>query len=96
MDWSKVREPAARRPDPATPPLIATLFRLVGATGRPLRCATYRGVTGTELRLEYEDRDDDVLRSQLFKANNQEAIAETAAQWRAAFDGRGFRELAIG
>ena len=43
----------------------------------------------------YEDREDDVLQTQLFKAGEDEQIAALAAQWRAAFDGRGFKELAI-
>jgi hypothetical protein len=93
MDWSKVNTPAARR-DPPAPPREATLFRLVGPSQRPVRCATYRVTTGIELRIEYEDRED-VLRTHLFKPHEEEAIAETAAQWRAAFDGRGFKELAI-
>jgi hypothetical protein len=94
MDWSKVNEPAQRL-DPPAPPRIATLFRLVGPSERPIRCATYRVATGEELRLEYEQPPDDVLKTQLFKHGQEEAIAEVASQWRATFDGRGFTELAI-
>lgn len=34
------------------------LFRVQGASRRPLRSAVYRVATGLERRLEYEDRDD--------------------------------------
>lgn len=96
MDWSRVKDGPQPRPDPPAPTRLATLFRLVGVSQRPIRCATYGVETGIELRVEYEDREADILKTQLFRDANPEAvIAETAAQWRAAFDGRGFTELAI-
>lgn len=80
--------------EPQTLPALrlTTFFRLVGASKRPLRCASYRVANGIELRIEYEDRDD-VLKTHLFKPSQQQMISETAASWRAAFDGRGFTEL---
>jgi hypothetical protein len=95
MDWSKVRSPPAPRPDPPQAPRHATLFRVQGASGRALRCATYRVVTGFELRLEYEDRDDDLLRSQLFKTLEEEEIAEVASRWHAVLEEKGFTELPL-
>ena len=80
-------------PAPA-PPLqhVATLFRVKGASGRPLRCAVYLVATGTELRLEYEDTDD-LLRSQLFVVHDDYAIAQLADEWHAALMAKGFQEL---
>lgn len=95
MDWSKAHTPAAPRPAPAAPPRLSTLFRVVGASGRPLRCGVYRVATGHELRLEYEDRSDDVLRTQLFRSNDEDGIATKATEWRAALDRHGFRDLAV-
>jgi hypothetical protein len=83
-----------RRPEPPPPRRLATLFRLVGASQRPLRCATYDVATGIELRIEYEDRDD-VVKAELFKPGQREAVATVAASWRRAFDGLGFTELAL-
>lgn len=84
---------ASRRTPPA-PQLqhVATLFRVVGHSGRPMRCAAYLTQTGTELRLEYE-HDDDLVRSQLFVVHNDDAIAELADRWHAALIQKGFEDL---
>ncbi len=82
---------------PAPPPLlehVATLFRVKGASGRPMRCAVYRVQTGFELRLEYEDRDD-LLRSRLFQTTDDEAIAELADGWHLALMEKGFEEMPL-
>ena len=62
---------------PAEPQLehVATLFRVRGATGRPLRCALYRVATGLELRFEYEGRDH-LLQSRLFRVRDDNAIRD--------------------
>jgi hypothetical protein len=86
----------ASSPHPSGSPGVrhtATLFRLVGASQRPLRCATYEGPTGLELRIEYEDRED-VVKTQVFRWGDHRGVAEIAATWRRAFDAIGFRELA--
>jgi hypothetical protein len=66
----------------------------VGVSQRPLRCATYETLTGTELRIEYEDREDLII-TQLFRPHDENAIAEKAVEWRTAFDERGFTELPV-
>ena len=65
------------------PPLerVATLFRVLGITRRPLRCALYSVATGLELRLEYEDRADDIQHSQLFRVRDDDAIEGTEVSW---------------
>jgi hypothetical protein len=83
-----------RQPDPPAQRRRAVLFRLVGVSQRPLRCATYETLTGTELRIEYEDRDDLII-TQLFRPHDENAIAEKAVEWRTAFDERGFTELPL-
>jgi len=82
------------RPD-STPRLLDTLFRVVGPSKRPVRCATYRVLTGIELRLEYEHDEDNLLRSQLFRRDDPEAICELAAEWRGKFDEHGFTDLPL-
>ena len=79
MDWSKTKDEPQRR-DPPQPPRIATLFRVVGAGGTPIRCATYRMIR-TEL-FKPQPRQD-------------ERIAERAAEWRGRLDGHGFTDLEI-
>jgi hypothetical protein len=79
MDWSKVRHFPTGEPKGTR-----------GATQRPLRCALYRVATGLELRLEYEDRTDDVQRSHLFRVRNDDAIATMADEWHAALIEKGF------
>jgi hypothetical protein len=83
-----------RRPDPPAQRRLAVLFRLVGVSRRPIRCATYETLTGTELCIEYEDRYDIII-TQLFRPGDEDAIAAKAVEWRAAFDERGFTELPI-
>ena len=81
---------------PAEPQLehVATLFRVRGATGRPLRCALYRVATGFELRFEYEDRDQ-LLQSRLFRVRDDNAIATLADDWHRALIGKGFEDLPV-
>jgi hypothetical protein len=74
---------------------LATLFRMRGASRRPLRCALYRIESGVELRLEYEDRADDVLQTQLFRSRDEDAIATLANDWHAKLEATGFEELVI-
>lgn len=96
MDWSTANHRPGARVAPPAPPRIATLFRLVGPSNRPVRCATYRVTTGIELRLEYEDSEFNVLKTQLFQAEDDEALAELAAEWRGKFDALGsFHDLAV-
>jgi hypothetical protein len=84
-----------RFPEPPPPPpprniLRATLFSVVGPTGRPLTCAAYEVETGLELRLSY---GDDVMRSQLFRGvDRDERLAETADSWHLALLQKGFIE----
>lgn len=87
-------ERMASRPSAAQPQLrhVATLFRVQGHSGRPMRCATYLTSTGTELRMEYEDNDD-LLRSQLFVVHDDEAIATLADEWHQALIAKGFTAL---
>jgi hypothetical protein len=73
---------------------VATLFRVRGASGRSLRCAVYRVETGRELRLEYEDRND-LLRSQLFRVRDDNAIATLADGWHRALVAKGFEDLPV-
>ena len=73
---------------------VATLFRIRGASGRSLRCAVYRVETGRELRLEYEDRHD-LLRSQLFRVHDDNAIATLADNWHRALIAKGFEDLPV-
>lgn len=75
---------------------IATLFRVLGGTGRPLRCAAYRITTGIDLRIEYEDREDDFVRTQLFRTEDEDAIATLAAQWHQTLLAAGFTDLPDG
>lgn len=79
---------------PEEPPLqlVRTLFRMRGASRRPLRCAVYQVATGHELRLEYEDRED-LVRSQLFPVPDDDAIAALAGEWRQALRDKGFTEV---
>ena len=84
---------------PATPPpplpkneLRATLFTVIGPSGRPLTCAAYDVETGLEVRLFYSE--DDVQRSQLFRGPLGEDHAATVAdQWRLALLQKGFAEV---
>lgn len=95
MDWATSSHARAPRPDPPAPERLAVLFRVVGVSRRPIRCATYRTQTGTELRVEYEDHED-VIITQLFRGRDEDAIADRAAKWRASFDQVGsYTELAI-
>ena len=55
----------------------------------------YRVATGLELRLEYEDRPNDVHRSQLFRVRDDDAIATMADQWHLALRAKGFVGLEI-
>jgi hypothetical protein len=85
---------------PAPPPMlehVATLFRgrMIGGTGRVLRCAVYRVVTGFELRVDYEDNDS-LVRSELFKVRDDQAIARRADEWHGALVVKGFEELSDG
>jgi hypothetical protein len=73
--------------------LVSILFRMTGATGRPSRCAVYRVDTVVELRLEYEDVDNDVERSRLFHVRDDEAMASVADRWRLTLREKGFEEL---
>src|SRR5690242_18591907 len=96
MDWGKTKD-EPKRSEPPEPPLDSILFRVVGQSARPIRCATYLTLFGTELRLEYEGKTDGIIRTQLFKAEprRDEKIAETASQWRGALDGHGFTDLDV-
>ncbi len=81
---------------PAPPPqqeLLRVCFRMVGPSRRPLRCAVFQVVTGHELRLEYEDRED-LLRSQLFPRPDDILIDELAVTWRQALVDKGFSDIA--
>jgi hypothetical protein len=69
-------------------------FRVEGASRRPMRCAVYQVETGLELRFEYEDRED-LLRSQLFPTEDEDAIAALADRWHVALREKGFDELPI-
>lgn len=55
------RFPKTPPPPPPKCTHRATLFRVVGPSGRPLTCAAYEVETGLELRLLYGD--DDVTRA---------------------------------
>jgi hypothetical protein len=83
-----------RRPDPPAQRRLAVLFRFLGASRRPIRCATYETLTGTELCIEYEDFEDIII-TQLFRPHDGYAITEKAIEWRAAFVERGFTELPL-
>jgi hypothetical protein len=96
MDWSTANHQAAKRPDPPPPPRIVTLFRVVGPSNGVVRCATYRVATGIELRLEYQADEFAVVKTQLFREGDEEALAELAAEWLGKFDTLGsFHDLAI-
>jgi hypothetical protein len=96
MDWDKVKQFPRRPKAPRPEPPLSVLFRVVGTTQRPLRCALYRIETGWELRLEYEDRfADDVQNSHLFRVRDDNAIATLADQWHMALIATGFTELEI-
>jgi hypothetical protein len=63
-----------RFPDPNVRPTpapknthVATFFRALGRSGRPLMCAAYDVENALELRLAYSDNDD-AMRSELFRA----------------------------
>lgn len=71
---------------------VTVLFRVQGASQRPLRCALYQVATGLELRLEYEDRED-LRRSQLFPVRDDDAIATMADEWHRALRAKGFEQL---
>jgi len=73
---------------------LATLFRVRGASRRPLRCAVYKVATGLEVRLEYEDRDD-LLQSRLFRLRDDNAIATLADDWLRALIANGFEDLPV-
>lgn len=88
MTPRKPREP--REPREPMTQLTRVAFRAVGASGRPMRCAVYRVETGHELRFEYEDRPDDLLRSQLFPVADDAAINALAGEWQAALETKGF------
>jgi len=75
---------------------VKTLFRIRrGPTRRTLRCALYRIDTVLELRMEYEDRDDDVQYSRLFRESENDAIARQADEWRRNLRAKGFEELPV-
>ena len=95
MDWLMPDHVPQRREPPA-PKREATLFRAVGKSERPIVCATYLVATGVELRLGYEDNEFAFLQTQLFRPDEDEGIAEKAAEWRSAFDRvGGFKDLGI-
>jgi hypothetical protein len=83
-------------PHPPKPPkniLRATLFHMVGPSGRPLTCAAFEVETGLELRLSC---GDDVMRWQLFRGlDRDERLAETADAWRLAHLHKGFSEIPL-
>lgn len=60
------RFPESPPPPPPKNVHRATFFRVIGTSGRPLRCAAYEVETGLKLRLAYVDNDD-VMRSELFR-----------------------------
>ena len=75
---------------------VRTLFRIRrGPTRRTLRCALYRIDTVLELRMEYEDRDDDVQHSRLFRESENDAITKQADEWRRNLRAKGFEELPV-
>ena len=87
-----------RFPDSPPPPPPrnvhrATLFQVVGPSGRPLTCAAYEVETGLELRLSY---GDDVMRTALFRGvDRDERLAEAADSWHLALLAKGFSELPL-
>jgi hypothetical protein len=86
------RFPATSPPPPPKNELRATLFTVIGPSGRPLTCAAYDVETGLEVRLFYGP--DDVQRSQLFRGQLREDAAATIAdQWRLALLQKGFAEV---
>jgi hypothetical protein len=92
--WEERMTPQPPAPLPRLE-LVAVLFRVEGASRRPMRCAVFRVETGRELRLEYEDRDD-LLRSQLFpRAQDDDAIATLADRWHRALRAKGFEQLPV-
>jgi hypothetical protein len=92
--WEERMTPRPPAPLPQLE-LMATLFRVEGASRRPMPCALYRVETGRELRLEYEDRDD-LMRSQLFlREQDDDAIATLADHWHLALRAKGFEELPV-
>ena len=73
--------------------LRATLFCVVGPSGRPLICAAYEVQTGWELRLSY---GDDVMRTELFHGvDRDERVAETADAWRLRLLQKGFLDVRL-
>jgi hypothetical protein len=87
------------RSRPSAPPrfeLVATLFRVHGASRSAMRARFYRVETGREVRLEYGDRDD-LIRSQLFPVDNDDdGIAKLADEWHRALIAKAFEELPLG
>src|SRR5688572_14049813 len=93
--WEERMRPRSPAPLPQLE-LVATFFRVQGASKRPMRCCVYRVPTGVELRLEYEDRED-LQRSQLFPVQDDEAISAMADNWRLKLLATGnFQELPTG
>jgi len=96
MDWSRSDHTPQPRREPPAPKLDAILFRLVGQSGQPIRGGAYFVATGIELRIGYENDPDAPFETRLFRPDEDEAIAELAAEWRSRFDALGgFHDLAI-
>lgn len=81
-------DPQPERPAPKREH-IATFFRAIGASGRPMICSSYRTATGIELTIAYSDTD--VVRVELFRGpDRDERVADRASIWRAMLIEKGF------
>lgn len=89
-DWTPFRPQPPRQAPPLDP--IRTLWRLIGPSGKELRCALYRTAVGLEVRAGYAV-EEDPFRTQLVAS---EAAADAyAAALRAQVLALGsFRDVA--
>ena len=72
---------------------IATLWRMLGTSGRNIECAAFRTETGMELRTMYSP--EEIIASPLFRGvDAEDKLAEPDDQWRLNLLAKGFEEIA--
>jgi hypothetical protein len=92
MDWAASDREPPPRAEPAAPTLLGECWRLVGPSKNPIMCGIYAdGGPGVELRVDYTDNDDDIVRTQ--RVHDPVAARELAEQWRQLALAKGFSEI---
>lgn len=71
MDWSKVKTPVQKRPDPPAPQLMRHLWTVRNSSpDRSITAGIYRNEYGRELRIHWGERPDNLLDSRLSRTDD--------------------------